>query len=117
MDAILDAPLDITIGPYATGNDELCRVQGCIRCLRNDPRRFCEIDPSEECFPDHLLQTENNLPIEARYRNPGSWSLSAPICVVNEANATGDGAHGVRTASVRPAPTDDRVVQQKGVCA
>jgi hypothetical protein len=55
---------------------------------------------------------ENNLPIDARYRNP-KLGAAAPIRVVNEVYAAADGAHGVRTAAFN-LPNDERVVQQKG---
>jgi hypothetical protein len=63
-------------------------------------------------FAGHLQEVENNLPIDARYRNP-KLAASAPIRVVNEVYAAGDGAHGVRTAAFN-LPNDERVVQQKG---
>jgi hypothetical protein len=55
---------------------------------------------------------ENNLPVDARYRNPKLGAF-APIRVVNEVYASGDGAHGVRTAAFN-LPNDERVVHEKG---
>jgi len=60
----------------------------------------------------HLQEVENSLPIDARYRNPKLGAL-APIRVVNEVYAAGDGAHGVRTAAFN-LPNDERVVHEKG---
>ena len=47
-----------------------------------------------------------------KYRNPKIGAL-APIRVVNEVFAAGDGAHGVRTAAYN-LPNDERVVHEKG---
>ena len=63
-------------------------------------------------FGGRLQEVENNLPIEPRYRNP-KLVAAAPIRVVNEVLAAGDGAHGVRTAAFN-LPNDERVVHQKG---
>jgi hypothetical protein len=106
----LDAPLDITIGPYETYNDELFGYKAAFEAyitIRDDR----ETDRLK-MFADHLQEVENNLPIDARYRNP-KLAASAPIRVVNEVYAAGDGAHGVRTAAFN-LPNDERVVQQKG---
>jgi hypothetical protein len=106
----LDAPLDITIGPYETYNDELFGYKAAFEAyitIRDDQ----ETDRLK-MFAGHLQEVENNLPIDARYRNP-KLAASAPIRVVNEVYAAGDGAHGVRTAAFN-LPNDERVVQQKG---
>jgi hypothetical protein len=63
-------------------------------------------------FSDHLQAIENSLPMDAKYRNPQLGAL-APIRVVNEVLATGDGAHGVRTAAFN-LPNDERVVKAYG---
>ena len=106
----LDAPLDITIGPYETYNDELFGYKAGFEAyitIRDDK----ETDRLK-MFSDHLQEVENHLPIDAKYRNP-KLGASAPIRVVNEVYAAGDGAHGVRTAAFN-LPNDERVVNQKG---
>jgi hypothetical protein len=45
-----------------------------------------------------MQEVENNLPIDAKYKNPKLGALS-PIRVVNEVIAAGDGDHGVKTAA------------------
>jgi Peptidase family M49 len=60
----------------------------------------------------HLQDIENNLPEDPTFRVP-KLGASAPIRVVNEVLAAGDGAHGVQTAAYN-LPNDDKVVQQKG---
>jgi hypothetical protein len=106
----LDAPLDITIGPYETYNDELFGYKAAFEAyitIRDDK----ETGRLQE-FAGRLQDVENNLPIDPRYRNP-KLGASAPIRVVNEVLAAGDGAHGVRTAAFN-LPNDERVVQEKG---
>ncbi|HXM44302.1 MAG TPA: hypothetical protein VN924_23905 [Bryobacteraceae bacterium] len=106
----LDAPLDITIGPYETYNDEIFGYKASYEAYVNlrDDRETERL----KSFADHLQEIENNLPIEPRYRNPKLGAL-APIAVVNEIVSAGDGAHGIRTAAYN-LPNDERVVQEKG---
>jgi hypothetical protein len=106
----LDAPLDITIGPYEVYNDEVFGYKAAFEAyitIRDDQ----ETDRLK-MFAAHLQEVENNLPIDPKYRNP-KLAAAAPIRVVNEVYAAGDGAHGVRTAAFN-LPNDERVVQQKG---
>jgi hypothetical protein len=106
----LDAPIDITIGPYETYNDDIFGYKASFEAyvnLRDDAEtaklRF---------FADHLQEVENNLPIDPRYRNP-KLGASAPIRVVNEIFDAGDAATGVQTAAYN-LPNDERVVTLKG---
>ena len=106
----LDAPLDITIGPYETYNDELFGYKAGFEAyvnLRDDAE-----SAKLEAFAKHLQEVENNLPIDPKYRNP-KLGAAAPIRVVDEILSTGDAAHGVQTAAYN-LPNDDRVVQKKG---
>jgi hypothetical protein len=106
----LDAPLDVTIGPYETYNDELFGYKAGFEAyvtIRDEAstNRLHE-------FARRMQEIENNLPIDAKHRNP-KLGESAPIRVVNEVYAAGDGAHGVRTAAFN-LPNDERVVREKG---
>jgi hypothetical protein len=106
----LDAPLDITIGPYETYNDELFGYKAAFEAyitIRDDAETA-----KLSAFTNHLQEIENNLPMDAKYRNP-KLGASAPIRVVDEIIATGDGAHGIQTAAYN-LPNDDHIVQQKG---
>src|SRR5712691_11435596 len=106
----LDAPLDITIGPYETYNDELFGYKAAFEAyvnLRDDAETS-----KLAAFTQHLQEIENNLPMDPQYRNP-KLGAAAPIRVVDEIISAGDGAHGVQTAAYN-LPNDDRVVQQKG---
>jgi len=106
----LDAPLDITIGPYETYNDELFGYKAAFEAYINlrDEAESAKLS----AFSKHLQAVENNLPIDPQYRNP-KLGAAAPLRVVDEIIATGDGAHGVQTAAYN-LPNDERVVQQKG---
>ena len=106
----LDAPIEITIGPYETYNDELFGYKAAFEAyvtLRDEKE-----SKKLAFFSSHLQDVEDNLPVDAKYRNP-KLGASAPIRVVNEILSTGDGAHGVRTAAFN-LPNDERVVQEKG---
>ncbi len=106
----LDAPIDVTIGPYETYNDELFGYKAAFEAyitLRDDAETA-----RMKSFADHIQEIENNLPLDAKYKNPKLGAL-APIRVVNEVIATGDGAHGVRTAAFN-LPNDERIVKEMG---
>lgn len=106
----LDAPLDITIGPYETYNDELFGYKAGFEAYITirDEQETSRLNE----FASRLQEIENNLPIDPKHRNP-KLGAAAPIRVVNEVYASGDGAHGVRTAAFN-LPNDERVVHEKG---
>jgi hypothetical protein len=106
----LDAPLDITIGPYETYNDELFGFKAAFEVYINlrDEQESAKLS----AYSKHLQVIEDNLPIDPQYRNP-KLGGAAPIRVVDEIISAGDGAHGIQTAAYN-LPNDERVVQQKG---
>jgi hypothetical protein len=106
----LDSPLDITIGPYETYNDELFGYKAAFEAYVNlrDEKESAKLN----FFARHLQEIENNLPIDPKYRNP-KLGAAAPIRVVNQILATGDAAHGVQTAAYN-LPNDERVIAEKG---
>ena len=106
----LDAPLDITIGPYETYNDELFGYKASYEAYVNV--RDDEETAKLSAFSKNLQEIENNLPIDPKYRNP-KIGAQAPIRVVNEVISAGDGNHGVQTAAYN-LPNDERVVAEKG---
>lgn len=106
----LDAPIDITIGPYETYNDELFGYKAAFEAYVN--LRDDEETAKLKFFGDHLQEVEDNLPIDPKYRNP-KLGKQAPIRVVNQVFSAGDGEHGVQTAAYN-LPNDERVVTQKG---
>ena len=106
----LDAPLDITIGPYETYNDELFGYKASYEAYVNV--RDEEESAKLGAFSKNLQEIENHLPIDPKYRNPKIGG-QAPIRVVNEVMSAGDGNHGVQTAAYN-LPNDERVVAEKG---
>ena len=106
----LDAPLDVTYGPYETYNDALFGYKAAFEAYINlrDEKETARL----AFLGDHLQDVENNLPEPAQYRNPKLGAL-APIRVVNEVFSAGDANHGIQTAAYN-LPNDDTVVQQKG---
>jgi hypothetical protein len=106
----VDAPLGITIGPYETYNDELFGYKASFEAYVSLTDQ-AETEKVKD-FSLHLQEVENNLPINAVFRNP-KLGATTPIRVVNEVLSAGDGNHGVQTAAFN-LPNDERVVQQKG---
>lgn len=106
----LDAPLDITIGPYETYNDELFGYKAAFEAYINvrDDAESAKL----KFFGDHMQEVEDNLPIDPKYRAK-KIGAAAPIRVVNEIFSAGDGDHGVQTAAYN-LPNDERVVHEKG---
>jgi hypothetical protein len=106
----LDAPIDVTIGPYETYEDELFNYKAAFESyvtLRDEAE-----SAKLARFSGYLQELENNLPMEARYRNP-QLGAASPIRVVNEVFASGEGNRGVQTAAFN-LPNDERVVREKG---
>jgi hypothetical protein len=106
----LDAPVDVTTGPYETYNDELFGYKAAFEAYINvrDDKESARL----AFLGEHLQEIENNLPEDPQYR-VAKLGAAAPIRVVNEVFAAGDGSHGVQTAAYN-LPNDDKVVQQKG---
>jgi hypothetical protein len=106
----LDAAVEPTIGPYETYGDGWFNAKAAFEAF------VCVRDEAEtqklSRFSGELQEIEDHLPIEPALRNPKLGAL-APIRVVNEVFAAGDGAHGVTTAAYN-LPNDEKVVQEKG---
>ena len=106
----LDSPIDVTIGPYETYEDELFSYKAAFEAyvtLRDDAETA-----KLAKFSGHLQELENNLPIDPRYRNP-KLGAASPIRVVNLVFGSGEGNSGVQTAAFN-LPNDERVVKEKG---
>jgi hypothetical protein len=106
----LDSPIDVTIGPYETYEDELFSYKAAFESyitIRDDAETA-----KLAKFSGHLQELENNLPIDPRYRNP-KLGAASPIRVVNEVFGSGEGNSGVQTAAFN-LPNDERVVKEKG---
>jgi hypothetical protein len=106
----LDAPLDVTIGPYETYDDEWFGYKAAFEAYINlRDRRGSE---KLAAFTEHLQEIEDHLPEAPEYRSP-RLGAAAPIRVANEILCSGDAAHGVQTAAYN-LPNDDRVIKEKG---
>ncbi len=106
----LDAAIEPTIGPYEVYEDEWFNAKAAFEAfitVRDDAE-----SKKLQAFSEHLQELENNLPIDARHRNPKLGAF-APIRVVNEIFAAGDANRGVQTAAFN-LPNDERVVHEKG---
>src|SRR5256714_3229587 len=106
----LKGPIDVTIGPYETYEDELFGYKAAFEAYvtLTDAAESAKL----EKFGQHLQELDNNLPLEARYRNP-KLGASSPMRVVNEVFSSGEGNNGVQTAAFN-LPNDERVVKEKG---
>jgi hypothetical protein len=106
----LKGAIEPTIGPYEVYEDELFNYKAAFESYVTvqDEAETAKL----QRFAGELQDIENNLPIEPRYRNPKLGAL-APIVVVNEIYASGDGNRAVQTAAFN-LPNDDRVVREKG---
>jgi Peptidase family M49 len=106
----LDAPLDITIGPYETYNDQVFGYKAAFEVYVN--LRDDDETTKFSVLSAHLQDIENNLPLDPQYRNP-KLGKAAPIRVVDEVLYAGDSNHGIATAAYN-LPNDERIVQQQG---
>src|SRR3954470_14042188 len=106
----LEGAIEPTIGPYEVYEDELFNYKAGFEA-------YVTIQDSAETaklqrLAGELQDIEDHLPIDPSQRNPKLGAL-APITVVNEVYAAGDGNRGVQTAAFN-LPNDERVVREKG---
>src|SRR6184192_829683 len=102
--------IEPTIGPYEVYEDELFNYKAAFESfitVQDEPE-----SAKLQKFGGELQDIENHLPIDPKYRNPKLGAL-APIVVVNEIFAAGDGNRGVQTAAFN-LPNDERVIREKG---
>jgi hypothetical protein len=106
----LEGAIEPTIGPYEVYEDELFNYKAGFEAYVTvqDPVETAKLQK----LAAELQDIENHLPIDPRQRNPKLGAL-APITVVNEIYASGDGNRGVQTAAFN-LPNDERVVREKG---
>lgn len=106
----LDSPLEITVGPYETYEDEIFNYKACFESfitVRNDAET-----KNLEKYGSHLQDIENHLPFADQYKNP-KLGTSAPIRVVDQVFSSGEARRGVMTAAFN-LPNDEQVVKEKG---
>jgi Peptidase family M49 len=106
----LEGAIEPTIGPYEVYEDELFNYKAGFEAYVTvqDPVETAKLQK----LAAELQDIEDHLPIDPRQRNPKLGAL-APITVVNEIYASGDGNRGVQTAAFN-LPNDERVVREKG---
>ncbi len=106
----LQGAIEPTIGPYEVYEDGLFNYKAAFESYVTvqDEAESAKL----QRFAGELQDIEDHLPIEPSLRNPKLGAL-APIAVVNEIFAAGDGNRGVQTAAFN-LPNDERVVREKG---
>ena len=106
----LDSPIEPTVGPYETYEDELMGYKAAFEgyvTLRDDAETA-----KLSKFSDYMQELEDNLPMPDKYKNP-KLGACAPIRVVDELIATGDGNRGYQVSAFN-LPNDEKVVKEKG---
>jgi len=106
----LDAPVEVTIGPYETYEDGMFGYKAAFES-------FVTVDlPAESAalarYKDELPWLERNLPIPDEHKNFDRGTES-PIRVVDEVYTAGDARAGVQTLAFN-LPNDERVREAKG---
>ncbi len=106
----LDAPVEVTIGPYEVYEDGLFGYKAAFVS-------FVTLDIPEESaalarYKDRLPWLERNLPIEDEHKNFDRGTES-PIRVVDEVFVGGDSKAGIQTLAFN-LPNDERVREAKG---
>ena len=106
----LDAPVEITIGPYEVYEDRLFGYKAAFEAFVTVtlPEESAEL----ERFKSQLPWLEANLPIPDEHKNPDRGTES-PIRVVDEIFVGGDSKAGVQTLAFN-LPNDERVREAKG---
>jgi hypothetical protein len=106
----LKGTIEPTIGPYEVYEDEVFNYKAAFEAYITiqDETESAKLQK----FGGQLQDIEDHLPIDPKYRNKKIGAL-APIAVVNEIFAAGDGNRGVQTAAFN-LPNDERVVREKG---
>lgn len=106
----LAGAIEPTIGPYEVYEDEFFNYKAAFEAFITvrDEAESAKIQK----FSGELQDIENHLPIDSALRNPKLGAL-APLVVVNEIFAAGDGNRGVQTAAYN-LPNDERVTREMG---
>jgi hypothetical protein len=106
----LDAPIEVTIGPYETYEDGLFGYKSAFEAFvtMNLPKESAALARYKEELP----ALERNLPIPDEHKNPNRGTES-PIRVVDLVFVGGDSKAGVQTLAFN-LPNDERVREAKG---
>ncbi|MCB0416373.1 MAG: hypothetical protein KDD39_01905 [Bdellovibrionales bacterium] len=106
----LDAPIDVTVGPYETYEDQLLGYKAAFEsvvAIRDD-----ESTAKLATFSSYLQELENNLPMPDEYKNP-SIGKSTPIKAVDIVFSAGDARRGVMSIAFN-LPNDEKVITEAG---
>jgi hypothetical protein len=106
----IDAAVEPTFGPYETYEDGWFNAKAAFEAFvtvrdEGETRKVARLSGELQDIEDHL-------PMDPAWRNPRLGAL-APIRVVNEVFAAGDGRRGVTTAAYN-LPNDERILLEKG---
>jgi hypothetical protein len=106
----LEAPVEVTIGPYETYEDSLFGYKAAFEAFVtvNLPKESQALSRYKEQLP----WLERNLPIPDEYKNL-SRGTESPIRVVDTVYSAGDTRAGVQTIAFN-LPNDERVREAKG---
>ncbi|HEX9943639.1 MAG TPA: hypothetical protein VGG03_16635 [Thermoanaerobaculia bacterium] len=106
----LDAPVEVTIGPYETYEDDLFGYKAAFEAFVtvNLPKESAALARYKERLP----WLERNLPIPDEHKNLNRGTES-PIRVVDTVYSAGDTRAGVQTIAFN-LPNDERVREAKG---
>ncbi|MFL6292984.1 MAG: dipeptidyl-peptidase 3 family protein [Thermoanaerobaculia bacterium] len=106
----LDAPVEVTIGPYETYEDELFGYKAAFEAFVtvNLPKESAALSRYKERLP----WLERNLPIPDEHKNLNRGTES-PIRVVDAVYSSGETRAGVQTIAFN-LPNDERVREAKG---
>jgi len=105
-----DTPIEVAIGPYETYTDTLYGRKTAFEAfvtLRNP-----EESQALDVYKRHLRGMEENLPVEAKYKN-FQRGFESPLAVADQVHGGGDNMHGVQTIAFN-LPNDERVREAKG---
>src|SRR5687767_274562 len=103
-------PIEIAIGPYEVYTDTLYGRKTAFEAfvtLRN-PKESQALD----VYKGHLRGMEENLPVEAKYKN-FQRGFESPLVVADQVHGGGDNVPGVQTIAFN-LPNDERVREAKG---
>ena len=105
----LDSPVEITIGPYETYEDELLGLKAAFEVFVTvtDPRASAEL----EKFKKYLPEMEQHLPIPDAIKT--KRGAASPIRVVDLVFSAGDARKSVQTIAFN-LPNDEKVRAEKG---
>ncbi|HUE80005.1 MAG TPA: hypothetical protein VMN38_10290 [Sphingomicrobium sp.] len=103
-------PIEVAIGPYEVYTDTLHGRKTAFEAfvtLRNP-----EESKALDVYKSHLRGMEENLPVDARYKN-FQRGFESPLVVADQVHGGGDNVPGVQTIAFN-LPNDERVREAKG---